>query len=161
MLTELLLIFSTAFLALYLYLKYNASYFKRKGVPYIPGNSFVGNIADMAFSRTDPTNMVCKWYNDPAGKDLPYVGMRVFHQNAILIKDPELVKRVMIKDFNKFNNRFLKADYHNDPLAASNLFFTKNPEWRMIRTKLTPVFTSGKMKQMFHLIDDVSINLYI
>lgn len=157
MLTEILLSIPTAFLALYLYLRYNANYFKRKGVPYIPGNSFIGNITDLAFSRTDPTDMVCKWYNHPSGKGQPYVGMRVFNNNAILIKDPELVKQVLIKDFNKFSNRFIKPDFHNDPLAASNLFFTKNPEWKMIRTKLTPVFTSGKIKHMFHLIDDVSI----
>uniref|UniRef100_T1GXH4 Cytochrome P450 n=1 Tax=Megaselia scalaris TaxID=36166 RepID=T1GXH4_MEGSC len=99
--------------------------------------------------------MVNKWYNHPAGKDQPFVGIHVFQKPGILVKDPELVKQVMIKDFNKFSNRFLAADFKNDPLAAFNLFFTKNPEWKMIRTKLSPVFTSGKIKQMFHLIDDL------
>lgn len=50
----------------------------------------------------------------------------------------------------------LRKDNHSDPLGANSLPFANNPEWRMLRTKLTPVFTSGKMKQMFPLIDNVS-----
>lgn len=156
MLTDILLIFLSALVAVYFYLKYNAGYFKRKGVPFIPANTLVGNIADLAFLRTDPTEMVNRWYKHPAGENLPYVGIRVFNNNVILVKDPELVKQVMIKDFNVFKNRFTTADSKNDSLAAWNLFFAKNPEWKMIRNKLTPVFTSGKIKQMFHLIDNVS-----
>lgn len=156
MLTSILLIFSSGLLALYFYLKYNANYFKRKGVPFIPSNILIGNIADLALNRADPTEMVNKWYKHPAGKNLPYVGMRIFNTNIILVKDPELVKQVLIKDFNKFSDRQSTADSKNDSLAASNLFFIKNPEWRMIRNKLTPAFSSGKIKQMFPLIDAVS-----
>lgn len=157
MITEVLLVVLSLFAATYFYFKHNAGYFKRKGVPYIPGNIVMGNLKDFVLSRIDPTNMVKEWYNHPAGKDQPFVGIHVFQKPGILVKDPELVKQVMIKDFNKFSNRFQTPDFHNDPLAANNLFFAKNPEWKMIRTKLTPVFTSGKIKQMFHLIDDVSI----
>lgn len=156
MLADILLIFLSALVAVYLYMKYNASYFKRKGVPFLPANILAGNIADLTFGRTDPMEMVNKWYKHPAGKNLPYVGMRVFSSNAILVKDPELVKQVLIKDFNIFKNRFTTADCKNDSLVASNLLFAKSPEWEMLRNKLTPVFNSGSIKQMFHLIDKVS-----
>lgn len=51
--------------------------------------------------------------------------------------------------------RFSNSDVHADSLGGSNLFFMRNPGWRYIRAKLTPVFTSGKMKQMFYLMNEI------
>ncbi|GAB0093905.1 hypothetical protein DMENIID0001_090970 [Sergentomyia squamirostris] len=35
----------------------------------------------------------------------------------------------------------------------------RNPEWREMRSKLSPVFTSGKMRHFFNLMMDVSVDL--
>lgn len=40
-----------------------------------------------------------------------------------------------------------------------NLFSLEAKRWRILRTKLSPVFTSGKIKEMFHLIMDCSNQL--
>uniref|UniRef100_T1GZC1 Cytochrome P450 n=1 Tax=Megaselia scalaris TaxID=36166 RepID=T1GZC1_MEGSC len=86
--------------------------------------------------------MVQRWYNHQSANNQPFVGIHVFFRHGILVRDPELIKQVMVKDFNKFSNRSSGADIHNDTLASANIFFAKNPEWRTIRQKLTPVFTS-------------------
>lgn len=156
MLTGILVVILAGLLAAYVYLKHNVNYFKRNGVPFIASNILVGNIADGIFGGLDFIEMVEKWYNHPAGKNLPYVGLRIFNSNVILVKDPDLVKRIMITDFNKFNNR-PTSDRHYDPLLESNLFFMRNPKWKAMRGIMTPAFSSGKVKQMFPLIDDVSI----
>lgn len=44
-------------------------------------------------------------------------------------------------------------------LGSGNLFFIKNPAWKQIRSRLTPFFTSGKMKQMFHLMNETGDEL--
>jgi cytochrome P450 len=40
-----------------------------------------------------------------------------------------------------------------DPVFGRCLFMLKGQIWRQVRTSLTPVFTSGKVKMMFRLVD--------
>ncbi|XP_063628842.1 cytochrome P450 6B4-like [Cydia splendana] len=71
----------------------------------------------------------------------------------LLIRDPDIVKQVMIKDFDIFPDRGIEFD--TDGLGA-NLFHANEKTWRILRNKLTPIFTSGKLKNMLHLIIDRS-----
>uniref|UniRef100_A0A1B6E5W4 Cytochrome P450 n=2 Tax=Clastoptera arizonana TaxID=38151 RepID=A0A1B6E5W4_9HEMI len=53
----------------------------------------------------------------------------------------------MVKDFNHFYNRGLPVDLEKDPLNA-NLFNLEGSEWRNMRLKISPTFTTGKLKGM-------------
>ncbi|KAF5308788.1 hypothetical protein FQR65_LT06021 [Abscondita terminalis] len=39
------------------------------------------------------------------------------------------------------------------------MFFAKNPEWKFIRTRFSPVFSSGKLKKMFYLIKEMGTDM--
>lgn len=63
-----------------------------------------------------------------------------------------------MQDFSHFVNRGFFYNEKVEPISA-HLFALDNVQWKTMRTKLTPVFTSGKMKTMFHSIVSLSKNL--
>uniref|UniRef100_A0A1B0GA00 Cytochrome P450 n=1 Tax=Glossina morsitans morsitans TaxID=37546 RepID=A0A1B0GA00_GLOMM len=144
---------------LYVYLTYRYRYWLRHGVIYVKPTPIVGNLGPLLRMQSASAHMMQTIYNYSAAQDRPFVGIYIFHRPALLLRDPELIKRILSKDFPKFSNRFLNTDYYGDPLASRNLFFLKNPHWKEVRSKLTPFFTSWKMKQMFPLVEEVGLNL--
>ena len=63
------------------------------------------------------------------------------------------MKNILLKDSQYFIDRFINFDEKLDPLFERGLFAIKGQRWRHWRTNLTPVFTSGKIKMMFFLVD--------
>jgi cytochrome P450 family 6 len=64
-------------------------------------------------------------------------------------RDPELVEEVLMKNFSHFTDRGLDFDVKKSSID-NNLFTMKGEHWRDMRYKLSPAFTSAKLKNMFH-----------
>ncbi|KAI8038370.1 hypothetical protein M5D96_008264, partial [Drosophila gunungcola] len=151
-LTEALFVVVAALVAVYMWFQRNHSYWQRKGIPYIPPTPIIGN-TKVVFKMENSFGMhLSEIYNDPRVKDEAVVGIYSLNK-------PELIKSVLIKDFNRFHNRYARCDPHRDPLGYNNLFFVRDTHWKDIRTKLTPVFTSGKVKQMYTLMQEIGSDL--
>ena len=80
-----------------------------------------------------------------------FFGTYAFYRPFLVIRDPDLIKCVLTKNFPDFHDRGLYFNEEVDPLAA-HLFFLPGERWKKLRAKLSPTFTSGKMKQMFSII---------
>ncbi|XP_037713923.1 probable cytochrome P450 6a23 isoform X2 [Drosophila subpulchrella] len=91
------------------------------------------------------------YYAKYKGSDYPFAGFYFFYQRNAVITDLDLVKRVLIKDFNHFENRGVFYNEIDDPLTGT-LFSIEGQKWRNLRHKLSPTFTSGKMKHMFPIV---------
>ncbi|KAH8398960.1 hypothetical protein KR222_004285 [Zaprionus bogoriensis] len=159
LLTVTLLLIIGALSAIYIWFQRNHSYWKRKGLPYVEPTPILGNTSAVFKQQSSFGMHINEIYSDPRFKDEAVVGIYVINQPALIIREPELIKSVMIKDFNRFFNRYGRCDPHGDALGSNNLFFVRNPQWKEIRTKLTPVFTSGKVKQMYPLMQEIAANL--
>lgn len=140
----------------YLWCRYNYSYWQRHGIPFIKPTWFIGNTREALTLKRNYGLYLSDLYNDPQMCKEAVVGIYNFHQPALIIRDLDIIKSVLIKDFNYFSNRNARSDPHIDAFAANNLFFARNSAWKEMRQKISPVFTSGKIKQMYSLMLEVS-----
>ncbi|XP_061399969.1 cytochrome P450 6g1-like, partial [Musca vetustissima] len=138
----------------------NFSYWTRvKNVPSVPGRIFSGNLLDFLSFKTNFGFHLKTIYDDVKFANAPVVGVYSLYKPCLLIRDPDIIKSVLIKDFDCFHNRFVKLDYEHDPLGAQMMFFADYPLWKEMRTKLSSTFTSGKLKYMYPLIQQVGENM--
>lgn len=82
------------------------------------------------------------------------LGTFLLFRPAVLIRDAVLARRVLAQDFASFHDRGVYVDEKNDPLSAS-IFALRGQSWRSMRHKLSPCFTSGKLKGMYSTSEDI------
>ncbi|XP_011863785.1 PREDICTED: probable cytochrome P450 6g2 [Vollenhovia emeryi] len=144
-----IIILATLVIIAYLYMTRNFKYWQKQSVMEITPTPFVGNFMECLLLKKAPSYFLKELYE--RAKDGPYIGFYVFDKPYLLLCDRELIQNVMIKDFNVFFNRYMSND-PNDRVGSANLFIIKNPAWKIVRTKLTPFFTTNKLKKMFYLM---------
>ncbi|KAF5296535.1 hypothetical protein FQR65_LT01525 [Abscondita terminalis] len=80
-----------------------------------------------------------------------------FQVPNLLVRDPDLIKKIFVKDFEVFPEHKPLLPKGVDPLWSKNLFAIEGGEdWHDLRSTLSPSFTSSKMKTMFSLMRDCS-----
>lgn len=148
--TDLLILFTTFAFAVYLYATRKFNYWKNKGVPYKRPIPFFGNFKESTLFKKAPGEFLAEAYKDT---EEDFSGFYLFDQPCLILKNTDLIKSIFIRDFNYFHDRYVADNLRDDPAGTYNLFNAKNPVWRELRTKITPIFTSGKLKQMFSLVE--------
>lgn len=144
-------------IGIYYWALYRSTYWRRQNVPHSLGTPLLGNLTEILFRKNTTAVHIAKLYNK--FYDKPIFGINLFAKPALVLRDPEIIKRVMVKDFNLFSNRHSNSDAKSDVIGCTNLFLLRNPLWRFLRNKLTPIFTSGRIKQMYVLVNDIGNNL--
>jgi hypothetical protein len=73
---------------------------------------------------------------------------------TLVIKDPDLVKQITVKEFDQFVNRRQLINAESDAFWSRNLFASRDERWRDLRSTLSPSFTSSKMRIMYTLMEE-------
>lgn len=73
-----------------------------------------------------------------------------------MVRDPEMIKQLTIKDFDHFQDHLPFLDERTDRLFGNSLFIMGGQRWRDMRATLSPAFTGSKMRQMFDLVGDTA-----
>ncbi|XP_011866671.1 PREDICTED: cytochrome P450 6k1-like [Vollenhovia emeryi] len=152
-LLDTLMIFSSLFAIFYLWMKWKHTYWQRHGVPTLPGHWFFGHLKDAILLRRPAGVVLSELYQQVSDKD-DVLGIYILHKPFLFLRNPDLIKHIMIRDFNVFPNRNFTALSINDTVGKWTLFTIQNPQWKHLRTKLSPVFTSGKLKNLFLLMQE-------
>lgn len=77
---------------------------------------------------------------------MPYIGFYKAWRPSLLIRDIDIVKDILVKDFQHFDRNESIINKKYDPLYAQNPFFNFGDEWRARRKELLPVLTSSKVR---------------
>ncbi|KAF2357063.1 Cytochrome P450 [Trinorchestia longiramus] len=90
-------------------------------------------------------------------RDERMIGLYEVLTPSLSIHDPKLVMSVCVKDFDHFvDRRSVDLKGTNNDVLNDMLTNATGSHWKSLRALMTPTFTSGKMKDMFHLIQDQS-----
>ncbi|KAG5669761.1 hypothetical protein PVAND_000055 [Polypedilum vanderplanki] len=134
----------------YLWIQRRYSFFARLGVLHDKPKFPLGNM----HGKTHPSEVFKQFYDKFCRKASAF-GVYLFINPLFVITDLDLAKDVLIRDFEAFHNRGAFYNKKDDPLSA-HLLTIEDQEWKDMRNKLTPTFTSGKMRMYFSTLLEVS-----
>ena len=141
---------------IFLFLKQKFSYWKNRGVPYIEPVIPFGNTKGLG-KNLHISDFMINMYQQLKSKG-PIGGIYIFIRSTAVVTDLDLVRQILVKDFSTFSNRGSYYNEVDDPLSA-HLVNIEDDNWKNLRAKLTPTFSSGKLKMMFQTVLDVSDHL--
>ncbi|KAK9696345.1 Cytochrome P450 [Popillia japonica] len=147
------IIFLTSFFSLYIYSKWIYGYWKRRNIPYLTPTYPIGNFEPPWAINEGFHKTMANTYNEFKKKGYKYGGIFSFLRPTFVPVDLDIIKHIMIKDFQYFVDRGVYYNEKTDPLSA-HLFSMEGDKWRSLRARLSPTFTSGKMKSMFQIVMD-------
>lgn len=136
----------------YFYIKINSAYgyWEKRKIKGPKPQYLFGNFRPVITKKDSVTTLAANIYRQFSTEKV--IGIYQGWEPALIVNDPELIKKVLVKHFQIFSSRGMRTS-ENNPLSR-NLFATDGEEWRVLRQKLSPVFTSGKLKQMMPLMDN-------
>ncbi|XP_044731302.1 uncharacterized protein LOC123294248 [Chrysoperla carnea] len=136
---------------LHLYFMKGQDYWKKRGVPTYQRSHPYKEFIRLILQKTSIYEDFLSLYNGFPDKKV--YGVNAFNVPQLVVKDPEILKNICVKDFDHFVNHidvFFKAD----PLFGRSLFAIKDKKWRDMRNILTPVFTGSKLRGLVQLISN-------
>ncbi|EHB00903.1 Cytochrome P450 3A13 [Heterocephalus glaber] len=141
---ETWVLLATCLVLLYLYGTSSHGLFKKLGIPGPKPLPFFGTILSYHKGFWVFDTKCYKKYGNIWGF---YDGQ----QPVLAITDPDMIKTVLVKEcYSTFTNRrsFGPVGFMKKAISIS-----EDEEWKRIRTLLSPAFTTGKLKEMFPIIE--------
>ncbi|VVC88450.1 unnamed protein product [Leptidea sinapis] len=122
----------------------NYNYWKKRNIVQVNGV-----LTNFMFSNRALAEVIKDLYERYTSEK--YIGIFLGSKPAVIVKDPRDIQ-VVTGQFESFHSRGLMTS-ENDVLGDNLLFMDDYRRWKLIRTKLSPVFTSMKLRNIFYIFD--------
>ncbi|XP_063381050.1 cytochrome P450 9e2-like [Cydia fagiglandana] len=140
-------------IGVYLYFKRVYSRFSKHGIKHLKPVPLLGNMSPIIFRKKHFSYVIDDLYNKfPEER---FVGSYEFVKPIIFIRDIELIKKITVKDFEYFLDHRVAVKPEMDPYLGRTLISLEGQEWKDMRSRLSPAFTSSKIKHMLPFIVEV------
>lgn len=143
-----LILISVIIYLCFAYIKWKNSYWQRHQIPFLKAKSLYESFTS---TRTKHLSQEMAFIYHKYKDKSPMLGLYFYLQPVLLVTDLDLIRNILIKDFQHFQNRGLFYNQQTDPLSA-NLFRIEYEKWKPLRTKLMPTFSTAKIKVIFPTI---------
>lgn len=148
--TVLLLVLGTIS-SVFLFFKKRYCYWKNRGEPFVEPTFPFGVLPPRKVIHFQ--DVTGKIHNQKSGS--PFIEGSFFASPIVVATDLDFVQYVLIKDFTTFHKRGMYNNEAEDLLSA-HVFSLDGEKWKSLRAKLSPTFTSGKMKFIFSTVAEVA-----
>lgn len=135
------------FAAAYFYVANAYSYWKRRGVPYLKPSFPFGNFVKFWKNYQMFPATLIELYNSSTD---PVSGLYVICHPKLLVRDPEIIRDILVKSFSYFRDRGTFINEKWDPMS-DNILFQGGNKWKYNRSKLSSAFNTIGIKAMFDM----------
>lgn len=157
-LIDILSVLIAIFVIVVAFFKRRYSHWENFGVEHLAPTIPFGNFKPSSFRVKSVGELWTEFYDAMKAKNVKHAGWYFFHLAIYVPMDLDLIKSIMQTDFAHFTDHLGYVNEKDDPLSAT-VFSLEGQRWRNLRMKLTPTFTSGKMKLMFPIMIKLSEEL--
>ena len=126
------------------------NFWAKKGIPHLAFLPLLGNNLSIFLGQKSGYDFISGVYN--SFPNARYLGIMDFNTPVAVLRDPELIKEICVKNFDNFLDHQSFLDAEIDPLFGKSVSFLKGDRWKVMRNTLSPSFTASKMKFIFELI---------
>ncbi|XP_055529180.1 probable cytochrome P450 9f2 [Wyeomyia smithii] len=148
----------TILVLIYRRLTRHNDYFHDKPIPSAAATPLLGSTGALMLKKISFNGFIKQIYDKYAGSKI--FGLMDATTRIFVIRDPELIKRIGVKDFDFFVDR--RPAFGDTTSENPNVLFSKTlvgmreQKWRDMRAILSPAFTGSKMRTMFELVAEYS-----
>lgn len=146
----ILLVLTALLCLVYLLIVRTWNYFSDQNVKFVRGMPLLGSTYRSVMGLEPAAISYRRCYEQfPKEK---FIGIYdIGGQPSYLIRDVDLIKQLMVTDFDYFSDH--KASFANDnDLFAHTLFGKRGSTWRRMRCTISPAFSGSRMRMMHQLM---------
>lgn len=115
-----------------------------------------GNILSFLRNKTNFAGLIQDLYTHSTGR---LYGIYIGFRPALIIRDPQLIKRILVDDFHSFQARTPNSEVFERCPLLNNIYYYGGRRWKQHRDAIKNAFSPENIKPMFNTINDSSKKL--